>query len=80
VWLAGVEWIPTGEACQRLDLGPDTLRNWYAPRGGARPRVRLLLDVDGYPVRVDRQYLVAWPDVVEAEHATRLNPRRPRTC
>lgn len=77
----GLEWVPTGEACERLapDVRPDTLRNWYAPRTG-KPRVRLLRDTTGRPVRLRRQLLVCWPDVVEAEHAARTHPAgRPRT-
>lgn len=70
---AGVEYVTTSEACGRLapDVGPETLRNWYAPRGGSAPRVRLLRNYAGRPVRVGREYLVAWPDVVEAEHTAR---------
>lgn len=78
----GAEWVTTGEACARLapDVHPDTLRNWYAPRGGRAPVVRLLRDPDGVPVRVRRQFLVRWADVVEAEHAARTRPAgRPRT-
>lgn len=77
----GVEWITTRDACRRLapDVRPNTLRNWYAPRDASTPRVRLLRDPTGRPVRWRRQYLVAWEDVVEAEHATRSNPAgRPR--
>lgn len=77
----GVEWITTREACERLapDVTPTTLRHWY--RDGRPPPVRLLRDPSGRPVRLRRQLLVCWPDVVEAEHATRTagagRPRRP---
>ncbi len=77
-----VEYVTTGTACARLapDVTAETLRNWYAPRGGRAPLVRLLRDPDGQPVRLGREYLVCWPDVVEAELATRLEPGgRPRT-
>lgn len=75
----GLEYVSTGQACERLapDVRPETLRNWYAPRAGA-PRVRVLRDPSGRPVRLRRQLLVCWPDVVEAEHATRARARRPR--
>jgi hypothetical protein len=76
----GLEWVTTGEACERLspDVGPETLRNWYAPRAG-EPRVRLLRAPGGKPVRQDRQYLICWPDCVEAEHAARVEAAgRPR--
>lgn len=79
VILNGIEWVPTGEACRRLGVGPETLRNWYAPRGGRPARVRLLHDVEDRPVRLGRAYLVAWPDCVEAEYAARTEPTgRPR--
>lgn len=81
VIIDGVEWIPTGEACERLapDVGPETLRNWYAPRDGRAATVRVLRDPDGRPVRLRRQLLVCWPDVVEAEHAARTQAAgRPR--
>lgn len=68
----GLEWVTTGEACARLapDVRPNTLRNWYAPRTGA-PTVRVLRDTTGRPVRLRRQLLLCWADVVEAEHAAR---------
>lgn len=81
VIIGGVEWITTGEACERLapDVGPETLRNWYAPRDGRPPTVRVLRDPDGRPVRLRRQLLVCWADVVEAEHTARTQPAgRPR--
>jgi hypothetical protein len=77
----GTDWVSTGEACERLapDVGPETLRNWYAPRGGQPARVRVLRDERGVPVRIGREYVVAWADVVEAEHAGRTAPQgRPR--
>lgn len=74
----GCEYVPSRTACERLDVGEDTLRNWYRPRGGRPARVRLLLDPRGNPVTWQRQVLVCWPDAVEAEHATRRHPRRPR--
>lgn len=74
----GLEWIPTGEVCRRLapDVSANTLRNWW--RAG---RVRLLRDPTGRPVRLDRQFLLCWTDVIEAEHAARTTPLggRPRT-
>lgn len=76
--LDGLEWVTTGEACERLapDVGPDTLRNWW--RAG---RVRLLRGASGRPVRLYRQFLVCWADVVEAEHTARTEPAgRPRTA
>lgn len=83
--IAGTEWVPTAEVCERLgpDVGPETLRNWYAPRGGARPVVRVLRGPAGRAVRggrTGREYLLAWDDVVEAEHRYRSaaagRPRR----
>ncbi len=79
--VTGLEYVTTGEACERLapDVTTETLRNWYAPRGGRPPSVRLLRDPDGRPVRLGREYLVCWPDVVEAELTARLEPGgRPR--
>lgn len=69
----GVEWVTTGEACRRLapDVTFETLRNWYAPRDRSTPRIRLLRDPAGRPARCNRQYLVAWPEVVEAEVVAR---------
>lgn len=78
ITVAGVEYVTTVEACDRLDIAADTLRKWYAPQHG-QPRVRLLRDPDGRPVRHGRHLLVAWPDTVEAEYATRTHPRRPRS-
>ena len=77
-----MEWVTTREACRRLapDVGPDTLRNWYAPRTGT-PRVRVLRHPGtGRPLRLRRQLLVCWPEVVEQEYAARTEPAgRPRT-
>lgn len=73
----GLEYVSTGVACERLDVHPDTLRNWYAPRTGT-PRVRVLRDPTGRPVRNHRQLMLCWADVVEAEHLTRTTARRPR--
>lgn len=75
----GLEYVTTGQACARLapDVGRETLRNWYAPRKGP-PRVRVLRDLDGRPVKLNGEVVVCWPDVVEAEHATRQRARRPR--
>lgn len=72
----GLEWVSTSEACQRLapDVQPGTLRNWR--RAGL---VRLLRDTAGRPVRLRRQLMVCWTDVVEAEHAARSSAAgRPR--
>lgn len=83
---AGHEWITTSEACERLapDVGHETLRNWYAPRNGATPRVRILRTPDGTPIKYRRECLLCWADVVEAEHATRTAPagrhRNTRIC
>jgi hypothetical protein len=81
--IAGVEWVTTSEAVERLapDVGPETLRNWYAPRGGRPSVVRLLRGADGRPLRVRRQYVLCWAEVVEAEHAARTTAAggRPRT-
>lgn len=75
----GVEYVPSGEACDRLGVGVTTLRHWYHPRAGEPARVRLLRDPDGRPVRLHRQVMVCWPDAVEAEYATRSTARgRPR--
>lgn len=73
VVIDGIEFLRTSEVCQRLapDVGPETLRNWYAPRGRAQQRLKPVCDPDGRPVRLDGEYLFAWPEVVEAEHAAR---------
>ena len=79
--LHGHEWVTTGEAVERLgpEVSYETLRNWYAPRGGRPPRVRLLRNPAGLPVRQRGQVLLCWADAVEAERATRLRPAgRPR--
>jgi len=81
VVLGGVEYVTTSEACERLapDVTPETMRNWYAPRGQARPLLQVARDRQGVPLRLGGQYVFAWADVVEAEYQARTaGAGRPR--
>lgn len=85
MWIDDEEWVTTSEACQRLapDVHPETLRNWYAPRNGRPATVRALRKpaAPGSGPGRGHEYVVNWPDVVEAERAGRVTARgRPRTA
>jgi hypothetical protein len=77
-----VECVTASVILDRLapDVSRETLRNWRRARSGDRaPLLCPVTDPAGVPVRVSGEYVYAWPQVVQAEHATRTERRgRPR--
>lgn len=83
--IGGTEYVTTGEAVERLapDVSASTIDNWVRPGpGGAPPRLHPLYGASGARVRLRRQLLYAWPDIVEVERQTRTaaggRPRQAR--
>lgn len=74
--VAGVEYVTTTDACERLapDVTPRVLLKWRQ-----RGLIDYVRDPDGQPIRMPSptgpQNVYPWLDVVEAEHQTRTSPK-----